>query len=114
MAKSKSENVPVVKSTAMHKDEALEQAVEQIADAVDTLAKDMTQIKRKVSSIAVVAERTPARAELPLYNIDGDHYRFKYPKVDMKGKVITAEMLAEDEALLQSLFAERPYLFIKI
>ena len=98
--------------TEVHTGE-MEEAIATLAEAQEQLNNDVQEIKKKVSSISVVATAAHVPVALPVYSIEGQNLRFKFPSVLIGGRKVTAQDLESDEALRLSLYNEKPNLFVK-
>lgn len=101
--------------------ELLEKAVEILAEQVESQSGEISKLKeqvqemrKKVGSVDVVVSDTPVIKPLPVYEIDDEKWKCKFPSFFIGKVKTTAEDLANDEATLRNLLAEKPNLFVKL
>jgi len=101
-------------------EESLELAVEILAEEVERLSKQVAaatiklqEISKTVGSVEVVTNAPSGPIELPVYEIDGEKWKCKFPSFFVGKVKTTAEELVNDEATLRNLLAEKPNLFVK-
>lgn len=98
----------------------LEKAVEVLAEQVEVLSSGLDEVKsalseiKKSGSVAIAKPQSNEPIKLPVYNLDGERWQCRFPSFYVGKDKMTAEQLANDEATLRALMADKPNLFVKL